>query len=208
MLQEGHKLPLVTFKTRVKVQDVVEGSCGRDGFDGFEFRDVSTEQLFAGKQVVIFSVPGAFTPCCSKSHAPGYQHLYDEFKAQGVDEVYCLSVNDCFVMNAWFDNLGFEKDTTVGTPFGFTKVKPLADGAADFTQKIGMGCNWSTERGFGTRSWRHSMIVTDGVVSKLFVEPNFIQNSGPDPFECSDAWTMLKYLTNLNTAGQEPAVGL
>ena len=143
---------------------------------------------------------GRFSPCCSKAHAPGYQALYDEFKAQGVDEVYCLSVNDCFVMNAWFDNLGFEKDTAVGAPFGFTKVKPIADGAAEFTKKIGMNCFWGTERGFGIRSWRYSAVISDGVVTKLFIEPKFVHNSGPDPFEVSDAQTMLNYLKSQQTA--------
>ena len=104
-----------------------------------------------------------------------------------------LSVNDAFVMRQWGLNLGLEEDKTVGS-LGFTKVKLIPDGAALFTRGMGMSNVWDSERGFGERSWRYSMVVKDCVIEKMFIEPNRVTNSGPDPFEVSDANTMLEYL--------------
>jgi len=117
-------------------------------------------------------------------------------KGKGVDEVYCLSVNDAFVMRQWGLSQGLEEDKTVGS-LGFKKVKLLPDGACLFTRGMGMSCTWEKERGFGERSWRYSAVVDDGVVEKMFVEGGGItQDSGPDPFEVSDAGTMLDYLNS------------
>lgn len=113
---------------------------------------------------------------------PGYEANFDDIKASGIDDVLCLSVNDAFVMYQW------------GLKQGAKNVKLVPDGACLFTRGMKMDCVWDSERGFGERSWRYSMVVDDMKIEKLFVEPDFVQNSGPDPFEVSDADTMLKYL--------------
>lgn len=173
-LTEGNPVPQVTFKTRVR-----DDSLG--GENPFKWEDLSTDTIFKGKKVAIFALPGAFTPTCSTTHAPGYEAKYDEFKALGVDEVICLSVNDAFVMYQWKQKLGLEK------------VFMLPDGNADFTRGMGMLVK-KTNLGFGDRSWRYSMLVEDGVIKKMFIEPEFGDNCPTDPFEVSDADTMLAYL--------------
>ena len=173
-LQEKDRVPEVVFKTRVRDESV-------GGENPYRWQDVTTSELFGGKKIVVFGLPGAFTPTCSSTHAPGYEKAYDEFKTLGVDEVYCLSVNDAFVMKQWADKLGL------------SKVKMLPDGNAEFTKGMGMLVK-KENLGFGDRSWRYSMLVTDGVISKLFVEPGFENNCPVDPFEVSDAETMLTHL--------------
>ena len=184
-ISEGSNVPSVTFKTRTRTEEKVENP--------FDWKDLTSEDLFKGKRVVVFALPGAFTPTCSSTHLPGYESKYDEIKALGIDEVYCLSVNDAFVMRQWGLAQGLLEDKTPGS-LGFKKVKLLPDGACGFTRGMGMSCIWDSERGFGERSWRYSMVVNDMKVEKLFMEPNAVQNSGPDPFEVSDADTMLAYL--------------
>jgi glutaredoxin-like protein len=158
---EGKRIPGVTFRTR---QD-------------HNWVDVTSEEIFDGKTVVVFSLPGAFTPTCSSSHVPRYNQLVPQFKANGVDEVICVSVNDAFVMNEW------------KTAQKADRVTFLPDGNGDFTE--GMGLLVGKENlGFGRRSWRYSMLVRDGVIEKMFIEP---EEPG-DPFHVSDADTMLKYL--------------
>ena len=173
-LTEGNAVPQVTFKTRVRDESV-------GGENPFRWQDLTTDEIFKGKKVVVFALPGAFTPTCSSTHAPGYEAKYDEFKALGVDEVICLSVNDAFVMYQWKKNLGLEK------------VFMLPDGNADFTREMGMLVK-KTNLGFGDRSWRYSMVVEDGIIKKMFVEPEFGDNCPMDPFEVSDADTILNYL--------------
>jgi thioredoxin-dependent peroxiredoxin len=130
----------------------------------------------------------------STSHVPGYHKAYDEILSLGVDDVYCLSVNDAFVMRQWGLKQGLPEDLTPGAN-GFTTVKMIPDGAALFTRGMGMSCVWEKERGFGERSWRYSMVVKDKVIEKIFIEGGGItQDSGPDPFEVSDAETMVAYL--------------
>ena len=130
----------------------------------------------------------------SSTHVPGYHKVYDEIKSSGIDEVYCLSVNDAFVMRQWGLKLGLPEDKTIDAN-GFETVKLIPDGAALFTRGMGMACVWDQERGFGERSWRYSMVVNDKVIEKLFIEGGGVtQDSGPDPFEVSDAGTMLEYL--------------
>lgn len=175
--KEGDMLPEVNFLTRVL-----------DGED-FDWKTVSTSHYCANKRIVIFALPGAFTPTCSASHLPGYHSSYEEIKKAGIDEVYCLSVNDAFVMRQWGLSLGLTEENGE-----FTTVKMIPDGAAAFTRGMGMSTVWSSERGFGERSWRYSMVVKDCVIEKIFAEPGMVQNSGPDPYEVSDADTMLKYL--------------
>ena len=159
--KEGQRVPAVTFHTR----------------QGSDWVDVSSDEIFAGKTVVVFSLPGAFTPTCSSSHVPRYNQLFEAFKAQGVDEIVCMSVNDTFVMNEWkvdqnADNIRF-----------------LPDGNGDFTGGMGLLVE-KNDLGFGKRSWRYSMLVKDGVVEKQFIEPDL----PGDPFEVSDADTMFDYL--------------
>lgn len=166
--------PTVTFKTRVR-NDALGGP------NPFEWKDLSTDDIFKGKRVVVFSLPGAFTPTCSTSHLPRYEELYDEFKALGVDAVVCVSVNDAFVMYQWGKSQGAEN------------VFLLPDGNGEFTRKMGMLVDKSN-LGFGMRSWRYSMVVNDGEIEKLFVEPGYEDNCPTDPFEVSDADTMLEYL--------------
>ena len=161
-------VPDVTFKTRI------------DSKDGFDWYDLTSEEIFA-KRVVIFGLPGAFTPTCSSTHLPGYEMMYDELKAQGIDEIYCLSVNDTFVMNAWMNQQEIKK------------VKPLPDGSGAFTKRLGFLVD-KDNIGFGARSWRYAMIVKEGVVEQMFVEQGLKDNADGDPFEVSDANTMLDYL--------------
>jgi glutaredoxin-like protein len=159
--QEGKRVPNVTFRTRV---------------DG-DWRNVTTDEIFKGKNVVVFSLPGAFTPTCSSTHVPGYNELAPVFRANGIDSIVCLSVNDAFVMNEWAANQGADE------------IVFLPDGNGDFTAGMGQLVD-KADLGFGKRSWRYSMLVRDGVVEKMFVEP---EKPG-DPFEVSDATTMLAYI--------------
>lgn len=168
------KVPNVIFKTRVRDESV-------EGPNPFRWQDVSTGDLFAGKKVVLFSLPGAFTPTCSSTHAPGYDAAHEEFKALGVDTVICLSVNDAFVMYQWAQKLDIKN------------VFMLPDGNAEFTRKMGMLVS-KENVGFGMRSWRYSMFVDNGKIEKMFIEPGFMDNCPEDPFEVSDAETMLDYL--------------
>lgn len=158
---EGQKVPQVTF--RVRVND--------------EWRDITTDELFTGKSVVVFSLPGAFTPTCSSTHLPRYNELAPAFAENGVDDIICMSVNDTFVMNAWQADQEAENITVI------------PDGNGEFTEGMGMLVD-KADLGFGKRSWRYSMLVKDGVVEKMFVEPN----KPGDPFEVSDADTMLEYI--------------
>lgn len=174
-------LPEVTFKTRVRDESV-------EGDNPFRWQDVTTQDLFAGKKVVIFSLPGAFTPTCSSNHLPRYDELYEEFKAQGVDEIICVSVNDAFVMFKW------------GRELGNKNIFLLPDGNGEFTRKMGMLVDKSN-LGFGMRSWRYAMLVNDCKVEKAFIESGYSDNCGSDPFEVSDADTMLAHLKGVEAAG-------
>ncbi len=170
----NNQLPDVIFKTRVR-NDALEGD------NPFEWKDVSTKDLFGGKNVVLFALPGAFTPTCSSTHLPGYEAAYDDLVALGVDAVICLSVNDAFSMFQWGKNLNAKN------------VFMLPDGNGEFTRKMGMLVDKSN-LGFGYRSWRYSLYAQDGVVKKLFAEEGLSDNCPTDPFAVSDAQTMLKWL--------------
>jgi peroxiredoxin len=172
------KVPNVTFKTRVR-NDEIEGD------NPFEWKDLTSEEIFKGKRVIVFSLPGAFTPTCSTSHLPRYEELYDAFKEQGIDQVICLSVNDTFVMYQW------------GKTQNAKNVFLLPDGNGEFTRKMGMLVDKSN-LGFGYRSWRYSMVVDDGTIEKAFIEEDFSDNCPIDPFETSGADTMLEYLKEGN----------
>ncbi len=177
-------VPEVTFKTRIKAASVETSTASTVCEDTpFSWIDLTTTEIFKGKKVVLFALPGAFTPTCSAAHLPGYEKNYDEFKALGIDEVVCLSVNDAFVMTKWATTLLAEK------------VMMLPDGNAEFTRKMGMLVK-KENVGFGERSWRYSMLVDDGKVVKMFIEPGMQDNSEVDPFEVSDAETMLEFIRN------------
>lgn len=173
-MKEGNNVPQVTFKTRVR-DEMVEGT------NPFRWQDLTTDDIFKGKNIVLFALPGAYTPTCSTTHAPGYEAKYDEMKALGIDEVICLSVNDAFVMFNWKKHLALEK------------VFMLPDGNGDFSREMGMLVK-KNNLGFGDRSWRYSMHVVDGVIKKMFIEEGLSDNFGEDPFLISDGETMLSYL--------------
>ncbi|NJO77209.1 MAG: glutathione peroxidase [Cyanobacteria bacterium RM1_2_2] len=163
MLQnrEGQRVPTVTFRTRQNNQWV----------------DITTDDLFTDKTVVLFALPGAYTPTCSSTHLPGYNELATSFKENGVDDIVCLSVNDAFVMNQWAKDQEAEHITVI------------PDGNGEFSEGMGMLVD-KGDLGFGRRSWRYSMLVKDGVIEKMFIEPD----APGDPFEVSDAETMLKHI--------------
>ncbi|WP_455365992.1 glutathione peroxidase [Kaarinaea lacus] len=167
--KEGQRVPQVTFKTR----------------QNNEWKDVNSEDIFTGKTVIVFSLPGAFTPTCSSSHVPRFNQLAPTFYANGVDSIVCVSVNDTFVMNEWKRDQ--DADNIIFIP----------DGNGEFTEQMGMLVN-KNDLGFGKRSWRYSMLVKDGVIEKMFIEPNV----PGDPFEVSDADTMMGYV---NPKADKPA---
>lgn len=170
-----HSIPEVTFRTRVRDESI-------GGDNPFRWQDVTSRDIFKGKNVVVFALPGAFTPTCTNAHLPGYEAKYDELKNKGIDEVYCLSVNDAFTMFQWAKYLKVEK------------VKMLPDGNGDFTRLMGMLVK-KENVGFGLRSWRYSMHVVDGEIKQMFIEPGLMDDSPDDPFEISDVDTMLNYLS-------------
>ena len=171
------KIPQVTFRTRIGDNQTLGGGCAIGG----EWKDITSNDLFKGKKIVLFSLPGAYTPTCSSQQVPGYEDKYEELKKY-VDEVYCLSVNDSFVMNAWF------RDQKI------SKVKPIGAGEGKFTKEMGMLVN-KPKQGFGTRSWRYCAFIENDNVVKMFVEDgkNDASNDA-DPFKVSDVDTMLNYL--------------
>lgn len=167
--KEGQTVPQVTFNT----------------IQNNQWQAVTSDDIFSGKTVVVFSLPGAFTPTCSSTHLPRFNELADTFKANGVDDIVCISVNDTFVMNAWSKDQEAEN------------IQVIPDGNGEFTDGMGMLVDKS-DIGFGKRSWRYSMLVKNGVIDKMFIEP---QKPG-DPFEVSDADTMLNYV---NANAKPPA---
>ena len=166
------------FKFRIGDTDE-KGGCT---FIGGEWKDVSTKELFGNKKVVIFSLPGAFTPTCSGQQLPTYDEMYSQFKDKGLDDVYCVSVNDAFVMNAWARDLGIKN------------VKMIPDGDGTFTRSMGMLVN-KPKQGFGMRSWRYAAIVNDGTIDEMFIEPG--QNDfsdDDDPYTVSSPEHVLSKL--------------
>ena len=146
-----------------------------------DFVMLNTKEQFAGKRVVIFALPGAFTPTCSSFQLPGFETQFSQFQEKGIDEIYCLSVNDSFVMNAWFEGQGVEN------------VRPLPDGNGEFTQLIGASVK-KANLGFGIRSWRYAMVVNDGVIERMFAEAGYGDNIDTDPYEVSSPENVLANL--------------
>jgi len=169
MKKEGDSVPVVEFKFR------------EDG----DFVTRTSTDLFSGKRVVVFSLPGAFTPTCSAYQLPGFEEKYEDFTALGVDAVYCVSVNDAFVMNAW------AKDQNI------KNVKMIPDGCGTFTSNMGMLVA-KPKQGFGMRSWRYAAIINDGTVEVLFEEPGKLDNNDGDPYSVSSPENVLKYLQSMD----------
>lgn len=167
-------VPEVTFQTRVR-------NPALEGPNPFEWKAVTSAEIFDGRRIVLFAVPGAFTPACSESHLPGFEAAYDAFKALGVDEVICLSVNDAFIMFQWAKAQNIEK------------VRMLPDGNGQFSRLMGMLVDRSAQ-GMGMRSWRYSMLVEDRAITALFAEPGLRDNPPGVPVQQSDAATMLAHL--------------
>lgn len=161
-MQKGVTLPDVTFRTRVRDESM-------EGPNPFRWQDMQTADYFAGKRVVLFSLPGAFTPTCSTYQLPGFEKGFGDFAEAGIDAIYCMSVNDSFVMNKWAQSQGLEN------------VQVIPDGSGEFTRKIGMLVDKSNI-GFGPRSWRYAAIINDGVVEAWFEEPGLCDNHDADPY--------------------------
>ena len=177
-----------TFKFRTGDTDE-KGGCT---FIGGSWVDKSTDELFKGKRIVLFSLPGAFTPTCSGEQLPTYDQMFQSFINLGVDDVYCVSVNDAFVMNAWARDLEIKN------------VKMIPDGCGTFTRNLGMLVN-KPKQGFGLRSWRYSAVINDGKIEKMFVEPGFNQYSDDDdPYTVSSPEHMNMYLQQTYPGHDQP----
>ena len=173
---QGRRIPDVTFKMRVRDESI-------GGENPFRWQDVTSSELFGGKRVVVFSLPGAFTPTCSTKQCPDYEAHHHLFVERGIDDVFCISVNDAFVMYQWAKHLRVNK------------VKLIPDGSGDFTRRMGMLVN-KRHLGFGFRSWRYSMVVRDGVIEAWFEEPGINdEGSDDDPYMVTDPATILNHLS-------------
>ena len=173
-MKTGTRLPEVTFHTRVRDESV-------GGPNPFRWEDLTTDDYFTGKRVILLSLPGAFTPTCSTYQLPGFEASFEKFKDLGIDDIYCMSVNDSFVMNKRAKNQELDN------------VKVIPDGAGEFTRKMGMLVD-KDNLGFGMRSWRHAAIVNDGVVEAWFAEAGLADNHPEDPYGVSGPETLLQYL--------------
>lgn len=173
-MKNGTSLPDVTFHTRIRDEAI-------GGDNPFRWKDKTTADFFANKRVVLFSLPGAFTPTCSTYQLPGFENSFEDFKAKGIDAIYCMSVNDSFVMNKWAEGQKLQN------------VDVIPDGSGEFTDKIGMLVN-KDNLGFGKRSWRYAAIINNGVVEAWFEEPGKADNHADDPYGESSPENVLKHL--------------
>ena len=158
----GSVVPAVIFKTRVRDESI-------GGQNPYRWQNVNSYELFGGKRVIVFSLPGAFTPTCDTYQLPGFENMYGQFKTKGIDEIYCISVNDSFVMNLWAKQQNLRD------------VKVIPDGNGEFTNKMHMLVD-KDNLGFGQRSWRYAMIINNGVIEAWFEEPGFKHNAEEDPY--------------------------
>jgi len=175
-MTEERRMGLEIIEGETKVPEVILPQ----RIDG-EFVDLDTAAQFAGKRVLVFGLPGAFTPTCSTQQLPSFDERFEEFREKGIDEIYCVSVNDTFVMNSWFESLGIKN------------VYPLPDGNGEFTHLIGAECSKSN-LGFGYRSWRYAVVINDGVIEKAFIEDGYTDNAESDPYEVSSPENILENL--------------
>ena len=166
------KVPHVIFKTRVRDESI-------DGDNPYRWEHVSSDTYFQGKIVIIFSLPGAFTPTCSTYQLPDFEKLYPEFTKNGIDAIYCISVNDAFVMNAW------------GKSQKINNITLIPDGSGEFTRKMGMLVA-KDNLGFGMRSWRYAAIINDGYIEAWMEEPGFSDNHEEDPYGISSPQKILE----------------
>ena len=181
---EGRKIPSVNLQTRVKTKNVKKSN-SKSNKNSYKWKTISTNNLFKNKKSVVFSLPGAYTPTCSNSHLPDYEKKYNELKKKGVDEVYCVSVNDPFVMHNWKNKHNIKN------------IKMIPDGNGSFTKQMGALVK-KNNLGFGDRSWRYSMLIDNGKIIKIFSESNISNNHKSDPFKVSDVNTMINYISNKN----------
>ncbi|RVD69010.1 peroxiredoxin [Mesorhizobium sp. M4A.F.Ca.ET.029.04.2.1] len=165
------KVPFVTFRTRVRDEST-------EGPNPYRWEDKTSDDYFSGKRVILFSLPGAFTPTCSTYQLPDFEKLHDEFEEEGIDAIYCMSVNDAFVMNEW------------GKALHLQKVKLIPDGSGEFTRKMGMLVA-KNNLGFGMRSWRYAALINDGVVEQWFEEEGLSDNCETDPYGVSSPLNVL-----------------
>ncbi|SFG42052.1 peroxiredoxin [Sulfitobacter dubius] len=175
-MKPGINVPNVTFKTRVRDESI-------EGSNPFRWEDKTSEDFFKGKRVVLFSLPGAFTPTCSTYQLPGFENNFAAFQEHGIDGIYCLSVNDSFVMNKWKEMQGVQN------------IDVIPDGSGEFTRRMGMLVA-KDNLGFGARSWRYAAIVNDGQIEAWFEEPGISDNHGDDPYGVSSPENLLEYLEN------------
>ncbi|HAC47709.1 peroxiredoxin [Sulfitobacter sp. HI0082] len=175
-MKPGIQVPNVTFKTRVRDESI-------EGNNPFRWEDKTSEDFFKGKRVVLFSLPGAFTPTCSTYQLPGFENNFAAFQEHDIDAIYCLSVNDSFVMNKWKEMQGVQN------------IDVIPDGSGEFTRRMGMLVA-KDNLGFGARSWRYAAIVNDGQIEAWFEEPGISDNHGDDPYGVSSPETLLEYLEN------------
>ena len=175
-MRKGDKLPDVTFKTRVRDESI-------EGPNPFRWEDKTTADYFANKRVILFSLPGAFTPTCSTYQLPNYEKMFPEFQELGIDAIYCMSVNDAFVMNAWADNQELRN------------VQVIPDGSGKFTKEVGMLVT-KDNLGFGSRSWRYAVVVDNGVVEMWFGEASQRNEADDDPYEISSPENVIQYCRN------------
>jgi thioredoxin-dependent peroxiredoxin len=172
---EGRRVPDVVFKTRVRDESI-------GGDNPYRWQNLTSRELFGGKRVVVFSLPGAFTPTCSNEQCPAFERMFDDICGAGIDEVICLAVNDAFVMHQWKRHLGV------------TRVRFIPDGSGDFTRRMGMLVK-KDHLGFGLRSWRYVMVVNDGVIEKWLEEPGINdEGADDDPYTVTDPEVVLSYL--------------
>lgn len=175
---KGTRVPNVTFQTRVR-DDSIEGD------NPFRWQTTTTEDYFGGKRVVVFSLPGAFTPTCSTMQVPGFEQNYRKLQSLGIDHVYCISVNDAFVMNKWAAD---QQIRNIGL---------IPDGSCEFTRAMGMAVKFDN-RGFGERSWRYAMVVNDCIIEHIFEEPGRCENSDPDPYGETSPENIMAWLAGAN----------
>jgi alkyl hydroperoxide reductase subunit AhpC len=167
-------VPSITFKTRVRDESI-------DDPNPYRWEDKTSFDYFGGKRVILFALPGAFTPTCSAYQLPGFERMYYEFAKYGIDDIYCLSVNDAFVMNAWAKSQNIER------------VKMIPDGSGYFTQGMNMLVD-KDNLGFGMRSWRYAAVINNGKIEKWFIEPNRGDNATSDPYSVSSPENVMEWL--------------
>lgn len=167
-------IPDVVFKTRVKDESV-------EGENPYKWKDVNSRELFKDKKSLVVALPGAFTPTCTSKQLPGYEEKYQDFIDEGIDEIYCLSVNDAFVMHKWAESLNIKK------------VKMLPDGNAELTRQMGMLVK-KENLGFGMRSWRYAMIIDNNTIKVMWIEEGIKDNKEGDPYKISEPQNVLNWI--------------